>query len=59
MGELGTLLLKKQPDFDCRNFGFRTLTALIKSIDRFEVELHQTSDPHIKHPYVRDKEASE
>ncbi len=59
MGELGTLLLKKQPDFDCRNFGFRTLTALIKSIDRFEVELHQTSDPHIKHPYVRDKEAAE
>ena len=59
MGELGTLLLKKQPDFDCRNFGFRTLTAMIKSIDRFEVELRQTSDPHIKHPYVRDKEASE
>ena len=59
MGELGTLLLKKQPDFDCRNFGFRTLTAMIKSIDRFEVELRQTSDPHIKHPYVRDKEAAE
>jgi hypothetical protein len=59
MGELGTLLLKKQPDFDTRNFGFRTLTAMIKSIDRFEVELRQTSDPHIKHPYVRDKEASE
>ncbi|MBQ6540717.1 MAG: NYN domain-containing protein [Oscillospiraceae bacterium] len=59
MGELGTLLLKKQPDFDTRNFGFRTLTAMIKSIDRFEVELRQTSDPHIKHPYVTDKEASE
>lgn len=59
MGELGTLLLKKQPDFDCRNFGFRTLTAMIKSIDRFGVELRQTSDPHIKHPYVRDKEATE
>lgn len=59
MGELGTLLLKKQPDFDCRNFGFKSLTAMIKSIDRFGVELRQTSDPHIKHPYVRDKEASE
>lgn len=59
MGELGTLLIKKQPDFDCRNFGFRTLTAMIKSIDRFGVELRQTSDPHIKHPYVRDKEVSE
>ena len=59
MGELGTLLIKKQPDFDCRNFGFKSLTAMIKSIDRFGVELRQTSDPHIKHPYVRDKEASE
>lgn len=59
MGELGTLLIKKQPDFDSRNFGFRTLTAMIKSIDRFGVELRQTSNPHIKHPYVRDKEVSE
>ena len=59
MGELGTLLIKKQPDFDCRNFGFRSLTAMIKSIDRFGVELRQTSDPHIKHPYVRDKESAE
>lgn len=57
MGELGNLLMKKQPDFDQRNFGFRSLSALIKSIDRFEVDFRQTTDPNIKHPYVRDKEA--
>lgn len=58
MGELGNLILKKQPDFDCRNFGFRSLSALIKSLDCFEVEFRQTTDPNIKHPYVREKEAS-
>jgi uncharacterized LabA/DUF88 family protein len=57
MGELGNLLIKKQPDFDHRNFGFKSLSALIKSIDRFQVDFRQTTDPNIKHPYVRDKEA--
>jgi hypothetical protein len=56
MGELGNLLLKKQPDFDHRNFGFKNLSAMIKSIDRFEIDFRQTADPNIKHPYVRDKE---
>ena len=57
MGELGNLILKKQPDFDCRNFGFKSLSALIKSMDRFEVDFRHTTDPNIKHPYVRDKKA--
>ena len=57
MGELGNLIMKKKPDFDCRNYGFKSLSALIKSIDRFEVDFRQTTDPNVKHPYVRDKEA--
>ena len=58
MGELGNLILKKQPDFDHRNFGFKSLSALIKSIDRFEIGFRQTTDPNIKHVFVRDKEAT-
>lgn len=57
LGELGNLLLKKQPDFDARNFGFAKLTPLIKSLDRFEIDVRQTGDVNIKHIYVRDKEA--
>ena len=57
MGELGNLILKKQPDFDHRNFGYMSLTAMIKSIDRFELDFRQTTDPNIKHVFVRDKEA--
>ena len=57
LGELGNLLLKKQPDFDPRNYGFQKLTPLIKSLPRFEIDVRQTRDPNIKHIYVRDTEA--
>jgi len=57
MGELGNLILKKQPDFDHRNFGYKSLSAMIKSIDRFEIEFRHTTDPNIKHVFVRDKES--
>jgi hypothetical protein len=58
MGELGNLILKKKPDFDHRDFGFKSLSALIKSIERFEIDFRQTTDPNIKHVFVRDKEAN-
>lgn len=32
MGELGNLLIRQQPDFDPRNYGFSKLTQLIKSL---------------------------
>jgi len=57
LGELGNLLLKKQPDFDARNYGFQKLTPLIKSIPRFEIDVRETRDANIKHIYVRDREA--
>ena len=57
LGELGNLLLKKQPSFDARNYGFQKLTPLIKSIPRFEIDVRETRDANIKHIYVRDKEA--
>ncbi len=57
MGELGNLILKKKPDFDHRNYGFKKLSSLIKSIDRFEVDFRHTTDRNITHVFVRDKEA--
>jgi uncharacterized LabA/DUF88 family protein len=57
LGELGNLLIKKQPDFDARNYGFQKLTPLIKSIPRFEIDVRETRDANIKHIYVRDREA--
>ena len=57
MGKLGNLLLKKQPDFDPRNYGYSKLTQLVKALGRFEVVSRQTSaDDPTKHVYLRDKQ---
>ncbi len=37
LGEVGTLVQKKQPNFDPRNYGFRKLTPLVKSLDQIEI----------------------
>ncbi|MFT4736401.1 MAG: hypothetical protein ACI8QD_000191 [Cyclobacteriaceae bacterium] len=50
LGDVGSLLQKKQPNFDSRNYGFEKLTLLIKSIGKFELE-HRES-PKSKHKLV-------
>ena len=57
LGELGNLLVKKQPDFDPRNFGFSKLSKLVKSLSRFEVDVRPTSQPNVTHILVRDKQS--
>lgn len=37
LGEVGALLQKKQPNFDARNYGFRKLTPLVKSMGQIEI----------------------
>lgn len=39
MGKLGSLLVKKQPDFDPRNYGFSKLSKMIKALDRFQIQV--------------------
>ncbi|MFI5221438.1 MAG: NYN domain-containing protein [Bacteroidia bacterium] len=55
LGDLGNFILKKQPDFDARNYGFPKLLPLIKSIKRFEVDERFTGKNNIKLVYVRTK----
>lgn len=55
LGNLGNLLLKKQPDFDARNYGFIKLVSLIKSIDIFEVDPRHSGKGNILHVYVKVK----
>lgn len=56
LGELGNLLLKKQPDFDPRNYGFKKLVLLIKSFDSFEIDERNSGKNKTKHVYVRAKQ---
>ena len=55
LGEVGTLILKKQPNFDARNYGFRKLLQLMKSIEDIEVDERQSENGVTRHVYVRVK----
>jgi len=49
------LILKKQPNFDARNFGFGRLTPLFKSLNQFEIEQRDQNNKKFKLVYVRNK----
>jgi hypothetical protein len=53
LGDLGNLLIKKQPDFDPRNYGFQKLVLLIKSLKIFDIEKRETGKSNVKHVYVK------
>ena len=55
LGVLGNLILKKQPDFDPRNYGYKKLVELIKSIDGIEIDERPTGKKNVSHLFVRTK----
>jgi len=55
LGTLGSLILKKQPDFDPRNYGFKKLVDIIKRIPSLQLDERQTGKNNISHFYVRIK----
>ena len=56
LGDVGSLLQKKQPNFDSRNYGFEKLTPLIKSIGSFEIEQRENPKSKYKLIFVKNKE---
>ena len=57
LSDLGNLLIKKQPDFDPRNYGFGKLSNMLRSLPRFEVVVRTTPDPNVRPIFIRDLEA--
>jgi len=55
LGDVGNLLVKKQPSFDSRNYGYTKLTPLIQSTGLFDIDQRDTSNRGIKHIYIRSK----
>eukprot|EP00764_Aduncisulcus_paluster_P002368 gnl/Carplike_NY0171/13492_a19699_80.p1 GENE.gnl/Carplike_NY0171/13492_a19699_80~~gnl/Carplike_NY0171/13492_a19699_80.p1 ORF type:complete len:239 (-),score=30.15 gnl/Carplike_NY0171/13492_a19699_80:22-699(-) len=55
LGDVGSLLQKKQPNFDSRNYGFEKLTPLINSIGKFEIEQRDSYKGKFRLIYVRNK----
>ncbi len=55
LGDVGNLIMKKQPSFDPRNYGFPKLTPLLKALKHFEIDERETDNANIRHIYVRNK----
>jgi uncharacterized LabA/DUF88 family protein/Fe-S-cluster formation regulator IscX/YfhJ len=55
LGELGSLLIKKKPDFDPRNYGYGKMLQLIRSMNQFEIDERDTGKKNVKHIYIRKK----
>lgn len=58
LGDVGSLLQKKRPNFDSRNYGFDKLTPLIKSIGSFDIEQRESPKSKYKLIYVRNKKGN-
>ncbi len=56
LGDVGSLLQKRQPNFDPRNYGFQKLTPLINSTKSFEIEQRENPKSSNKLIFVRNKE---
>lgn len=53
MGDVGSLLQKKQPNFDPRNFGFQKLTPLISTLSEVQIESRENAQGRNKLIYVK------
>ncbi|MFT6283226.1 MAG: hypothetical protein ACJASQ_000262 [Crocinitomicaceae bacterium] len=53
LGDVGSLIQKKQPNFDSRNYGFEKLTPLIKSTGKFEIDQRDSGKGRYKLIYIR------
>ncbi len=55
LGDLGTLLIKKQPDFDARNYGFAKLSKFIAALEGFEIDERHNAKYQGTQVFVRNR----
>ena len=56
LGVVGNHLIKNNPDFDSRNYGFMKLTHLVKSLKNvFDIDERKYPNNNTRHVYIRNK----
>lgn len=56
LGIVGSVLTKKMPDFDPRNYGYKKLSLLVKSLSKIiEIEERPSENTELKLVYVRNR----
>jgi len=56
LGQVGSTLNRRYPDFDTRNYGYSKLTPFVSSLKQFEIQSRKTSNPNITHKFVKNKD---
>ena len=56
LGELGNMVLKLYPDFDCRNYSYAKLSNLLESFRDVEIRRENAKDSHNQLVYVRKRD---
>ncbi len=54
LGEVGSLIQKKRPDFDSRNYGYKKLSSMLENCENFEVDVRVNAS-NGKLIYIRTK----
>lgn len=57
VGEIGNMLVRRYPDFDVRNYGFKKLTPLLQSLKIFDIFSERNSDGYNRLVYIKEKSA--
>jgi len=57
LGDVGTLLLKKKPDFDARNYGYSKLSKFIASLGVFEIDERRNANYSGTQVFLRNKKS--
>lgn len=56
LGEVGSMLNRRYPDFDTRNYGYSKLTPFVSSLKAFEIQSRKTNKISVTHKYIRNKD---
>ena len=57
--DLGNKLLKRDSDFDVRNYGYSKLTPFLKSLKGFEMKSVRNENSSVKQVYLREEQESD
>lgn len=56
LSAVGSILNKRQPDFDTRNYGYPKLLSLITATGAFDIRKKKSTEPHGNQYYIKKKD---
>ena len=58
LSNVGSILSKRYPDFDVRNYGQKKLSSFVKSLNRFRIKLEKSKNTNTNLLYVQNAESA-